>query len=58
MMTDGYVSIDLPIKPKIPVIWAITPGGATAGLEQYGTIVRMAREARVAVDETMLRMAA
>jgi predicted metal-dependent peptidase len=58
MMTDGYVNIDLPVKPRIPVIWAITPGGATTGLEQYGTIVRMAREARVAVDETMLRMAA
>lgn len=58
MMTDGYVNIDLPSKPRVPVIWAITPGGATTGLEQYGTIVKMARETSVAVDETMLRMAA
>lgn len=58
MMTDGHVNIDLPAKPRVPVIWAITPGGATAGLEQYGTIVKMAREASVAVDDTMLRMAA
>jgi predicted metal-dependent peptidase len=54
VMTDGYVSIDLPERPTIPVIWAITPGGATAGLEAYGTIVRMAPEPRVAIDKLAL----
>jgi len=57
MMTDGHVNIALPQKPRIPVIWAITPGGATSGLEEYGTIVRMARDASTAVDEAMIRMA-
>lgn len=58
MMTDGYVSIDLPAKPRVPVIWAITPGGATTGLEKYGTIIKMAPKPRVALDNAALKMAA
>ncbi|MFZ3481637.1 DUF2201 family putative metallopeptidase [Sphingomonas sp. 3-13AW] len=58
LMTDGYVSVALPEKPRIPVIWAITPGGGTAGLEEYGTIVVMAREPGIALDEAALAMAA
>ena len=44
IMTDGYIDIQLLRKPDIPVIWAVTPGGATRGLEEYGTIVRMTKE--------------
>ena len=44
IMTDGYVNISLPQKPRIPVIWAVTPGGAVSGLKEYGTIVPMKPE--------------
>ena len=38
VMTDGYLSAGP--KPKIPVVWLVTPGGSTE-FATYGEVIKL-----------------